>query len=92
MASSSSASLPSNASTHHHPLLGALADGDCGVGFSASWSCSWGSQSPLSPMANPQEDEVELVPALERRKDLTTCSDRQSRNAADNDKSCTQVG
>ena len=89
MASSSSESLPSSASTHHHPLLGAFVDGGCGADFSTSWLCSRGSQSPLSPMANPHEDEVGLVPALGRREDLTTCSKRKNRNAASSDKSWT---
>jgi len=87
MASSSSVSLPNNASTHHHPLLGAVVGRDCGADFSESWLSSWDSQSSLPPMANPHEAEV--VPALGRRKDLTTCSIRQNRNAAHSNKSWT---
>ena len=90
-ASSSSASLPNNASTNHHPLLGALADDDCGTDFSESWFSPRGSQSSLSPTANMHED-VELAAALEMRKDLTTCSNRQNRSAAHSDRSWTLVG
>jgi len=90
-ASSSSESLPSNTSTHRQPLLGTLSDEDCGGDFSEGWLSSRGSQSSLSPTVNPHEDEVELVPTLWRRKDLTACSSRQNRSAAHSDKSWTQV-
>jgi hypothetical protein len=33
----SSVSLPNNASTHHHPLPGAVSDDGCGADFSESW-------------------------------------------------------
>lgn len=88
-ASSSSPSLPNNASTHHHPLTGAPGDGGCCADFSDSWPSSLGSKSSLSPTVNPHEDEVSI---LERRRALTTCNDTQKKSAAHNSRSWMQEG